>query len=525
MFENRRILTHFQFALLILVSIVIFSCASKEIVPKDLNNEVLIPIPVSTTATGESFEITDKTVIFTSGDFYFIEDFAQQVRAFSDRPLDISPIGSAPSAGNMYFIIENLSNKDPEAYELEISNDHLILKANTEQGLFYGIQTIRQMMPKEIESSIINLSPLLIASGKIIDSPRFEYRGAMLDVSRHFFGVDVVKKYIDYIASYKMNRLHLHLSDDQGWRIEIKSWPKLTEIGGLTQVGGEKGGFYTQEDYKEIVRYARSKFVTIVPEIDMPGHTNAALVAYPELNCNKKDPNPKAYTGMAVGFSTLCTRNPEVYNFIDDVIRELVEMTPGEYIHIGGDESLVTKKTDYIYFINKVQKIVTKHGKKVLGWADISAATLELGSIVQHWDGIENAQNGVAQNAKILMTPAAKTYLDMQYDSTTPFGLHWAAYIELDSAYIWDPATIVSGIYEDNIIGIEAPLWSETIDKLDEIEYMAFPRIIGHAEIGWSPQKSRSWDEYKVRLAKHENRLREMGIDFYESAIIPRDSL
>lgn len=525
MFENKRFTAPIQTVVLMLVSIIIFSCTSKEIVPKDLNKEAIIPTPVSATATGESFEITDKTIIFTSGDFQSIEQFAQESRDITGHSLEISPLTSSPSNGNMYFQIAEIENKDSEAYELEVSNNNLILKANTEQGLFYGIQTIRQLMPATIESGRLSKENVFLASGKIIDSPRFEYRGAMLDVSRHFFGVDVIKRYIDYISSYKMNKLHLHLSDDQGWRIEIKSWPKLTEVGGLTQVGGGKGGFYSQEDYKEIVRYAQSKFVTIIPEIDMPGHTNAALVAYPELNCNKKDPNPKAYSGIEVGFSTLCTRNPEVYTFLDDVIKEIAAMTPGEYIHIGGDESHVTEKEDYIYFINKVQKIVSKYDKKVLGWDDISAATLGSGAIVQHWAKKENALKAVAQEAKVLMTPATRTYLDMQYDSTTQFGLHWAAYIELDSAYIWDPATQIDGISESQIIGVEAALWSETIDNLNEIEYMAFPRLIGHAEIGWSPQKGRSWDEYKFRLGKHENRLIEMGIDFYRSALIPRDSL
>ncbi|MGK0315070.1 MAG: hexosaminidase [Saprospiraceae bacterium] len=509
----------------LIIILVICSCNQKEIVHKDLNKEALIPVPVFTVGTGESFEITDKTVIFTSGDFHSIEQFAQETRNVTGHPLEISPLTSSQSSGNMYFQIAEIENKDSEAYELEVSNNNLILKANTEQGLFYGIQTIRQLMPASIESGSLSTENIYLASGKIIDSPRFEYRGAMLDVSRHFFGVDVIKRYIDYISSYKMNKLHLHLSDDQGWRIEIKSWPKLTEVGGLTQVGGGKGGFYTQEDYKEIVRYAQSKFVTIIPEIDMPGHTNAALVAYPEMNCNKKDPNPKAYSGIEVGFSTLCTRNPEVYSFLDDVIKELAAMTPGEYIHIGGDESHVTEKEDYIYFINKVQKIVSKYGKKVLGWDDISTATLESGAVVQHWAKKENAQKAVAQNAKVLMTPATRTYLDMQYDSTTLLGLHWAAYIELDSAYIWDPATQINGVSESQIIGVEAALWSETIDNLNEIEYMAFPRLIGHAEIGWSPQEGRNWNEYKFRLAKHEERMIEMGVDYYRSALIPRDSI
>ncbi|MCL4144066.1 UNVERIFIED_CONTAM: hypothetical protein GTU68_042336, partial [Idotea baltica] len=265
--------------------------------------------------------------------------------------------------------------------------------------------------------------PFEIATGTIRDYPNYGYRGAMLDVARHFFDVEEVKHYIDLISTYKMNALHLHLTDDQGWRIEIKSWPKLTEIGGSSEVGGGKGGFFTQEDYKEIVRYAQERFVVIVPEIDMPGHTNAALASYAELNCNGKA--RELYTGTEVGFTTLCTDKEITYQFVDDVVRELAEMTPGPYIHIGGDESLVTPMKKYIPFINRVQEIVVKHGKQVMGWDEITHASLVPNSVAQHWEKVENAQKGVEQGAKILMSPAKKAYMDMSYDTTTTLGLHW----------------------------------------------------------------------------------------------------
>jgi hexosaminidase len=520
---NGNFISHSIYGLIIVF--LISSCTQRKIIPKDLLKEALIPIPVSVEATGQSYELTDHTVVYTSGDYEFIDHLIREVKALSGLTIDVAPMSSMRDDGNIYISLKELDNPNEEAYELEITPDYILLHANTERGLFYGIQSLRQMMPKEVESVTHISAPILIASGKIIDYPRFGYRGAMLDISRHFFGVSDIKKYIDYLSKYKMNTLHLHMSDDQGWRIEIKSRPKLTEVGSLTAVGGGKGGYLSQNDYKEIVRYAQSKYVTIIPEIDMPGHTNAALVAYPELNCNKKDPYPKPYTGMKVGFSTLCTRNPAVYDFLDDVIRELASMTPGAYIHIGGDESHVTKKSDYITFVNKVQKIVSKYGKKTMGWDDISASTLSDDAIVQHWSDKTNAIAAVEQNAKVLMSPATRTYLDMQYDSTTPFGLHWAAYIELDSAYMWDPGTYIDGVQEADIVGLESPLWSETIDNLDKVEYLAFPRIIGHAEIGWSPQNKRNWQDYKSRLAIHESRLIEMGIDFYRSPLIARDSL
>uniref|UniRef100_UPI003567DB72 family 20 glycosylhydrolase n=1 Tax=Draconibacterium sp. TaxID=1965318 RepID=UPI003567DB72 len=331
--------------------------------------------------------------------------------------------------------------------------------------------------------------------------------------------VEEVKQFIDFLAMYKMNVLHLHLSDDQGWRIEIKSWPKLTEIGGQTEVGGGEGGFYTQEQYKELVQYAADRQIMIVPEIDMPGHTNAALASYAELNCDGKA--RELYTGTEVGFSTLCTDKEITYQFIDDVIRELAEITPGEYIHIGGDESHVTAHDDYVYFVNRVQEIVKKHGKKIIGWDEIANAKLIDDVTVQFWADVENTTMGVAKGAQVLMSPAARAYLDMQYDSTTHLGLHWAGYIEVDHGYDWDPATLVEGITKENILGIEAPLWSETVTNIDEVEYMVFPRLPGYAEIGWTAPGERSWDEYKTRLAKHGKRFEALGIDYYKSALVP----
>jgi hexosaminidase len=344
----------------------------------------------------------------------------------------------------------------------------------------------------------------------------------MLDVARHFFGVDDVKNFIDQLAYYKMNVLHLHLSDDQGWRIEIKSWPNLTAHGGKTEVGGGEGGFYTQEQYAEIVKYAQDRYITIIPEIDMPGHTNAALASYPELNCDGKA--TELYTGIKVGFSTLCTNKEITYTFIDDVIGELAALTPGPYIHIGGDESHATKIEDYIPFINRVQDMVIAHGKQVLGWDEIALATLKPNTIVQYWAKAENATKGVEQGAKVLMSPAKNAYLDMQYDSLSTYGLHWAAYIEVDKGYNWDPANLEPTIKKENIIGIEAPLWSETVSNRKEAEYLIFPRLPGYAEIGWTPKELRNWDEYKMRLANHGERMKAMNISFYPSKLVNWDA-
>ncbi len=289
--------------------------------------------------------------------------------------------------------------------------------------------------------------------------------------------------------------------------------------GGSTQVGGGKGGYYTQEQYSDIVKYARERYITVIPEIDMPGHTNAALASYAELNCDGKA--TELYTGTKVGFSTLCTTKEVTYKFIDDVVRELAALTPGPYIHIGGDESHSTKREDYIPFVNKVQEIVSAHGKQVIGWDDISIATLKTSTLAQHWANVKNAIQAVNQGVKIIMSPAKKDYLDMQYNKTTKLGMHWAAYIEVDSAYIWDPATLIPGVRKENIVGIEAPLWTETITNIDEIDYMVFPRLPGYAEIGWTAPSSRNWNEYKIRLGKQGERFKVMGINFYQSQLVP----
>ena len=501
---------------------VLTSCTDK--IQSDLSKESIIPKPVAVTATGEFFSLKSSSDIYFQGESPELkqigEYLAVRLKPATGYDFEVKSTVNDPRPGNIFLTLPATDTKlGDEGYELTITKKGIKLAANTPGGLFRGIQTIRQLFPAKIEMASKQTGPWQIASGTITDYPVYSYRGVMLDVSRHFFGVQDVKRLLDMVACYKMNVLHLHLSDDQGWRIEIKSWPNLALHGGSTQVGGGKGGYYTQEQYSEIVNYAKERYITIVPEIDMPGHTNAALSSYAELNCSGKA--TELYTGTDVGFSTLCTHKEITYKFIDDVVRELAALTPGPYIHIGGDESHATKREDYIPFINKVQEIVVANGKHVLGWDDIAISTLKPNVSAQVWASVENANMAVTKGAKILMSPANKAYLDMQYDSTTKFGLHWAAYIEVDSAYIWDPATLIPGVGKENILGIEAALWTETITNMDEMEYMVFPRLPGYAEIGWSPSSDRSWDEYKDRLAKQGERFKAMDIDYYQSVLVP----
>jgi hexosaminidase len=494
----------------------LFMTACQTSVKTDLTQTPFIPKPMSVTATGKAFKLENNTVIYVheglekSGRY-----LAESLGKIAGATYETRTSSEIPASG----IYLSLSNEKPEqgneGYELVIGKKLIEIKASQPAGVFNAIQTLLQTLPVKAAAG----EPLLIATGTVTDKPQYAYRGSMLDVARHFFSVDEVKQYIDFLAAYKMNILHLHLSDDQGWRIEIKSWPKLTEIGGSTEVGGGPGGFYTQEQYTELVNYAMERNITIVPEIDMPGHTNAALASYAELNKDNKA--TELYTGIKVGFSTLWAKKEITYQFIDDVIREISALTPGPWFHIGGDESHVTDSADYVVIINRAQEIVTKYGKQVIGWDEIANATPVAGATVQFWDNVQNTTLGLEKGAKVLISPASKAYLDMQYDSTTHLGLHWAGYIEVDKGYSWNPDTLVPGLTNDKILGIEAPLWSETVTNIDEVEYLVFPRLPGYAEIGWTAAESRNWDEYKLRLAKHGKRFEALGIDYYKSKLVP----
>ena len=489
----------------------------------DLKAENFIPKPLKIISTNSAFGLDKNTIIYTSQNatgFPEVGEFlSEKIKWQTDLDLAVNSSTNTTSQ-RIIFINQSDSTEfsSKEGYDLYITQDSIILNAKTAEGAFRGIQTIRQIIPETSNDTLSENKMWLVPTGKIIDNPNFEYRGSMLDVARHFFSVEDVKKYIDVLAYYKINALHLHLADDQGWRIEIKSWPKLTEIGGSSEVGGGPGGFYTQEEYKDIVAYAAKHFITIVPEIDMPGHTNAASVSYPILNGNGK--TPKIYTGTEVGFSTFDTRKDTVYAFIDDVVREISAITPGPYFHAGGDESHVTKKKDFIHFVSKVDKIVKKYGKKMIGWDEIVHADIDTSAIAQFWANAENAKLAVEKGLKIILSPGKKAYLDMQYDTLSKYGLHWAGYIPVDTGYVWTPERYVQGINKENILGIEAPLWSETVSNMDEVEYLAFPRMIGYSELSWSTEENRKWENYKVRLGNQAPYLDKMNVKYYPSELI-----
>lgn len=477
----------------------------------------LIPVPTSATLNrAERFTIDTSVAVFTENgsgsDEAAVAEYLAKLLAPAGRP----QVRTGPSTGKSIRLKldASLSSLGDEGYDLTITSGDVLLTAKTAAGLFHGVQTIRQLLPTVVEYPAALGRKLWLPTGHVTDSPRFEWRGMMLDVSRHFLQPADVKRFIDGMALYKMNRLHLHLSDDQGWRIEIKSRPNLTAIGGSTKVGGGPGGFYTQDEYRDIVAYAQSRFITVVPEIDMPAHTNAALASYPELNCDKVA--PPLYTGIRVGFSALCVDSAAVLPFVQDVVREISAITPGNYFHIGGDEVMKLTHAQYIRFVESVQQVVAANGKRMIGWGEISPAVLQPNTIVQNWKR-DSSFIHAARGGKVIMSPSARVYLDMKYDSTTVIGLNWAAYIEVKNSYDWDPATFIPNVGEASILGVEGPLWSETLTKSEDYEQMAFPRLLALAEVGWSPAAARNWDDFRVRLANHSRRLAALGLNFYRS--------
>jgi hexosaminidase len=490
----------------------------------------LIPLPREVKpGTGAPFVVTPETMIYVPlGDPVarsigrYLADIIGIAAGPQPPRVETARDGAAVPGIHLRLAGAADSQAPGEGYELSVDATTVTISAARHSGLFYGVQTLRQLLPSWIEYEAVRADPkrpIAVAAVRITDAPRFAWRGAMLDVSRHFFGVEEVKRYIDLIAIYKINRLHLHLADDQGWRIEIKSWPDLARIGGSTEVGGGSGGYYTQEQYSEIVAYARDRFIDVIPEIDMPGHTNAALASYAELNCDGKARQP--YTGIEVGFSALCVEKEVTYKFIDDVVREIAALTPSPYFHVGGDEVKTLTPEQYRQFIERVQKIVRSHGKQMIGWDEIAPAELAPGTIVQHWRPDGSPTAAVAKGAKVVMSVANRAYLDMKYDNTTPIGLNWAANIEVRDAYEWDPADVAVGIQESALAGVESPIWTETLANMRDVEYMAFPRLIAIAEIGWTRGDARRWDEFRVRLGAHGPRLTALGVNFYRAASIP----
>ena len=482
----------------------------------------VIPAPVEVRPdAGAAFRLGPHTVIRAVGDARAVgEQLARALRPATGYPLPVRPV--APHLEQTISLLLGPADArlGDEGYRLSVDRKTITIRADKPAGLFAGTQTLRQLLPAEIDASTRQRRTWTVPGGSILDYPRFAFRGAMLDEARHFHTPDEIKAYIDEISRFKINYLHLHLADDQGWRIQIDGWPRLTTVGGApgTGVDGVGGGYLTKADYRDLVRYAAARYVTIVPEIDMPGHVNAAQVAYPELTCDGVAPPPR--TDTDVGYSSLCISKEVTYRFVDDVIRELAAMTPGPYLHVGGDEAHATPEADYLAFEQRVLPLVRKHGKIPYGWNEIAKAPASSSAVAQYWDTETTNPTvaaAVANGTKVVMSPANKAYLDMKYDADTPLGLDWAGYIEVQTAYGWDPGTLVTGVPESAVLGVEAPLWSETLRKLDDIEFMAFPRLAAIAELGWSPTTTHDWTSFRARLGTYGPRWTYQGVDFYRS--------
>ena len=520
--KNKFLIITFSIIIIFIIGLIGPSNAKKEIEVNAMvekNDNSIIPKPLRYDAKDGKFVINENTVIYVKGNN---EEETEEINKIAELLKEkIMPSTGYnfnvikrenPPANTIYLTtVGGKSELGNEGYEMSTDSEGIKLIAYKPEGIFRGIQTIRQLLPVEIaKTTLVNNIEWSIPSSYIYDKPEYIHRGFMIDVARHFFTEEEIKKQIDYAAQYKINRLHLHLTDDQGWRIEIKKYPDLTLIGGSTEVGGGPGGYYTQEQFKSIVNYAADRYIEIIPEVDMPGHTNAALASLGFLNPDGK--RKPLYTGTNVGFSTLMTDDEKTYEFIENVVKEISEISPSKYFHMGGDEADSTKKEDYDYFVGRVSKIVQKYGKTPIGWDPIDTApTIDSSVILQNWkDSNEAARK---KNMNMIISIASKAYLDMKYNENTPYGLDWAGYIPIETAYNWDPTDFAP---KNLILGIESPLWTENIANIEAMEFMIYPRLLGYAEIGWTPKSERNWDEYKLRLEKQGPRIEYEGINYYK---------
>jgi len=449
-----------------------------------------------------------------------------------------------------------------EGYELDTRTSGVQLEAATTHGLYDGIQTFRQLLPAWISSRAVMRGPWTTPVVSITDYPRYSYRGVMLDIARHYEPPSAVKKLISQVAAYKINVLHLHVSDDQGFRLAIHGFPRLTAIGGRGSVGTDgrpmdHGGFWTQAQYKAVVADAAAHFMTVVPEVDSPGHNNAIIMseyndrhnpALPvsphSINCGQNKPPHWDYT-EDVGYSALCPSSRDTWAIMTAIIDQLTAASPGPYYDLGGDEvpASILSAPRYASFINSEVGIVSRTGKTVMGWADIAGQGTRppAGSVAEYWQpaggtspGTGTGREAVAKHMKIVMAPANHTYLDQKYIVTSrssvppSLGMNWACPTGCDvsSAYDWNPGGFVTGVTDRNVIGVEGDMWSETVPNLSDVDYMVFPRLLALAEVAWSPSARRTasspaYHDFLLRLAAQGARLQAAGVNFYPSTQVP----
>jgi len=512
----------------------------------------LIPKPVSVEEHEGFFELNSKTTIHLSEENEqtkflgsYLNDFIYSATWIKHQVITNK---STPDSG-IYLHLNTDSNIDSqEGYQLIVTENLVTISAPTAAGLFYGIQTLRQLLPVEIEYQKPSMAPVntewTIPAIEITDYPRFEYRGMHLDVARHFFPVEFVKKYIDLLAMHKMNRFHWHLTEDQGWRIEIKKYPKLTEIGAWrdsTLIGNygsgvydnvRHGGFYTQEEIKEVVEYAQRRHITIIPEIEMPGHSSAALAAYPQFGCFDKEYHVQSTWGV---FEDIYCPQEETFDFLEDVLTEVMGLFPSKYIHIGGDEApkkqweeseiaqevikregLKDEHELQSYFIQRIERFLNENGRQIIGWDEIMEGGLAPQATVMSWRGEAGGIQAAKIQHDVIMTPNGTNYFDhFQAEPTEDEPISIGGMTKLEDVYAYDP--VPEELTPDEvkyILGSQGNVWSEYLHSGKKVEYMAYPRAIALAEVVWSPAMNKDWEDFLVRLQQHFQRLDILDVNY-----------
>lgn len=430
----------------------------------------------------------------------------------------------------------------PEGYLLTVSGKQVIITAKQANGAFYGVQTLLQLLKVEDQNNQITYNTI-VPGVKIVDYPRFTWRGMHLDVCRHFFDKEFVKKYIDALAMHKMNTFHWHLTEDQGWRIEIKKYPKLTEIGSVrseTMIGKNwnefdgmpHSGYYTQDDIKEVVQYATDRFITIVPEIEMPGHSLAALASYPEYGCSG-GPYEVAKT-WGVFDDVYCAGNDKTFEFLEDVLSEVITLFPGTYIHIGGDECPKAAwkkckkcqqriKTEGLkdefelqsYFIRRIEKFLIANNKKLIGWDEILEGGLAPEATVMSWRGTEGGIHAAKMGHDVVMSPNAECYFDHYQGDPEKEPLAIGGFTDIAEVYNYEP--VPSELNEEEskyILGAQANLWTEYITTNEHVEYMLLPRLSALSEVVWSPKEKKNLEDFNKRLKTHILRLKRNNYNY-----------
>ena len=472
------------------------------------------------------------------------EQFTEQIKLVTGLKLEIRDNASADTVNSVLF--QSIPFDNPEGYRLSVSTKTISIKANTPNGFFYGLQTLYQLLPAEIYGKKQVYGKEWFAPAVLIsDAPRFGYRGLHLDVSRHFFPVEFIKKYIDAMAIHKFNNFHWHLTDDQGWRIEIKKYPRLTEVGSRRDEtlvgyyferfpqkydGKPYGGFYTQKEACEIVAYAKERFITVIPEIEMPGHAQAAVASYPYLSCTP-DSVIKVATKWGIFQDVYCPGDT-TFNFLEDVLSEIMDIFPSKYIHIGGDECLknLWKKSPQCqamiktlnlkdenglqsYFVERIEKFVNSKGRQIIGWDEILDGGLAPNATVMSWRGIEGGTVAAKSGHDVIMTPGTHCYFDKYQSDPETEPVTIGGYLPLSMVYQYEPIPAELTAEEGkHILGAQANLFTEYMPTTESVEYMAFPRVSAMAEVVWGSKENRNWESFRRRMPAEFERYDQLDI-------------